>query len=56
MVSLEFSESDEWTADNGGALHPLSAAEHYARLLDNSLPECETCTKIQINYQLFHCP
>ena len=33
MVSLEFSESDEWTDDNLVALHPLPAAEHYAILL-----------------------
>jgi len=41
MVSLEFSqepcptitgESDEWTDDNGGALHPLPAAEHQVSL------------------------
>jgi len=26
-------ESGEWTDDDNGALHPLSAAEHYARIL-----------------------
>jgi len=40
MVSLKFNqesclmvtgESDEWTDDYHGALHPFSAAEHYAR-------------------------
>jgi hypothetical protein len=31
MVSLEFSESDEWTDDDSrGALPPLSAAERFA--------------------------
>ena len=30
MVSLEFSESDEWTDDGHGAPHPLPAAEQYA--------------------------
>ena len=37
MVYLEFSESDEWIDDNLVALHPLSAAEHYAILLDSLL-------------------
>ena len=41
MVSLEFSKSDEWTDDDYGALHPLSAAEHYARRLNrNCLYDC----------------
>jgi hypothetical protein len=31
------SESDEWTEDDDGALHPLSSTEHYAILL-NSVP------------------
>jgi len=33
MVSLEFSESDEWTDDGHGALHPLYAAERSAKFL-----------------------
>jgi len=34
MVSLEFSESEEWTEDNDGTLQPLSAAEHSANLFN----------------------
>jgi hypothetical protein len=33
-ASLEFSESAERTDDDDGALHPLSAIEHYARLFN----------------------
>ena len=32
MVSLEFSEPDEWIDDAHGALHPLSAVEHHVSL------------------------
>jgi len=38
MVSLEFGESDEWTDDDHGALHLLSAAEHCARRLNPTCP------------------
>ena len=39
-------ESDEWTDDDDGALHPLSAAEHHARRLN---PTClSNCTKVRI--------
>jgi len=34
------SESDEWTEDDHGALHLLSATKHYANLLDNFLLLC----------------
>jgi hypothetical protein len=36
MVSVESSESDEWTDDGHGALHPLPATEHYARRLNRT--------------------
>ena len=42
MVSQEFSKSDERTDDAPGALHPLSAVEHYAILLYGSRQECYT--------------
>ena len=37
MVSLELGKSDEWTDDSQGALHPLSAAEHYANLFNEGI-------------------
>jgi hypothetical protein len=40
------SESDEWTNDGHGALHPLSAAEYYARRLNRTY--LYHCTKVRI--------
>jgi hypothetical protein len=30
-------ESDEWTEDNHGALHPLSAAEHSVNVFNEGI-------------------
>ena len=46
MVSLEFSESDEWTDDDDVALHPLSAAARYAKRLNRT--RLYHCTKVRI--------
>ena len=57
MVSLEFphepclmvtGESDEWTDDDHGALHPLSAAERYAKRLNRTcLYDCTNVSMVQ---------
>lgn len=57
MVSLEFSqepclmvtgESDEWPDDDDGALHPLPAAEHYAKRLKRTcLYDCTNTSFVQ---------
>jgi len=57
MASLEFSrepcltvtgEPGEWTDDDDGALHPLSAAEGYARRLNRTcLYDCTEARNVQ---------
>ena len=37
MVSLEFSESDEWTESDNGMLHSLSATEYCVSSSNGSL-------------------
>jgi hypothetical protein len=37
MVSMEFGESGEWTDDDDGALHPLSAADHSGNLFNEGI-------------------
>jgi len=37
MVSMELSESDEWTDDDDGTLQPLYAAEYSVNLFNEGI-------------------
>jgi hypothetical protein len=48
------SNSDEWTEDDDGALHPLSSAEHYAILLDSFLIKVALNPRIYQRISIHH--